>query len=70
MTRYDLLLSAYHHYDQIYAALILLACWVGGTGHLVDVLTTRRGRVALSIFWGLMVILFAAGVLLVGITIS
>ena len=70
MTRAELLQTAYDHYDQIYAALILAAVWVAGTGHLVDAITTGRSRVALPIYWGFIILAFFVSVILLGLYIS
>ena len=70
MTRLQLLQNAYSQYDSIYSGLILISVWVAGTGHLLDWVTAHRSRITLSIFWSLVIILYLAGMLLLGLAVS
>lgn len=70
MTRLQLLQQAYSQYDTIYAGLIMLAVWVAGTGHLLDWITSHRSRVTVSIYWSLVIILYVAGMLCLGLAVS
>lgn len=70
MTRYDLLLSAYQDYDTIYLALIMISVWAAGTSHLLDWLTERRGKILVSIFWSLIVLVYIAGIIFIGLKYS
>jgi hypothetical protein len=68
MTRLQLLQVAYSHYDTIYSGLILMAVWAAGTGHLVDYLW--KGRQIIAIYWTLVIIIYVAGVLFIGLNFS
>jgi hypothetical protein len=68
MTRLQLLQAAYSHYDSIYSGLILMAVWAAGTGHLLDYLW--KGRQIITIYWTIIIILYVAGVLVLGLTLS
>ena len=70
MTRLQLLQEAYSQYDTIYAGLIMLSVWVAGTGHLLDWITAQRSRITVSIYWSLVILLYLAGMLLLGLAVS
>jgi hypothetical protein len=70
MTRLDLLLTAYARYDLIYSGLIMLGVWAAGTGHLLDWITQRRGRILVNIYWTLILILYVAGITFIGLQFS
>lgn len=69
MTRLQLLQNAYSQYDTIYTGLILFSVWVAGTGHLLDWITARRSRITVSIYWGLVILLYVAGLLMLGLAV-
>jgi hypothetical protein len=67
MIRLDLLLNAYRNYDTIYLGLFLMASWVAGAGQLLEWITTNRGKILNNIFWALILVAYAAGIIYVGL---
>jgi hypothetical protein len=70
MTRLDILLAAYQHYDTICTALILVAAWVAVTGQMLDWMLVRKWRAIILIFWSLVITGYLAGIIFVGLKFS
>lgn len=70
MTRFNALLAIYSQLDTIYLGLIMIAVWAAGTAHLLDWMTERKGKIVVTVFWTLLVIAYAAGIVLVGVSYS
>jgi hypothetical protein len=68
MNRYWNLLYIYKNLDTVYAFMILLGVWVAGFGHILDWGT--KSKLIVSLFWGLAMIGFAAGLIFIGLTFS
>ena len=67
MTRYQTLLQVYKNIDTIYSGLILIVAWVATTGHLLDWITRHSGQVLVVIYWTMIIILYMAGIIFVGL---
>ena len=67
MTRYELLINAYHHYDIIYLGMILIAAWVASTGHLLDWILQRRTQLVGYLYWGFVITAYVAGIIFIGL---
>jgi len=67
MNRYTELLGIYSKLDTIYTGLILLSVWSACTGHLFDWLTVLKWRIIIPIFWTLLIILYIAGIIFIGL---
>jgi hypothetical protein len=70
MTNYQALAAIYTQLDTVYLALIIIAFWVAATGHLLDWATQRHAHALVTIFWGLVVCGYVAGMLFIGLVIS
>jgi hypothetical protein len=70
MTRYSALLSIYQNLDTVYLGLVMLSAWSSLTGHLLDWLTVKRWRILITIFWTLLITLYVAGILFIGLYLS
>jgi hypothetical protein len=68
MTRYSTLLSIYQQLDTIYLAVIMVAVWVAGFGHLLDWMTQRHLTILVTIFWTLVVMAYMAAMLFIGLS--
>jgi len=67
MTRYDILLQAYHNYDVIYTAMLLIAAWASGTGHLLDWILHGKAWFAIYLYWAFVLALYVISVALIGL---
>lgn len=70
MTRYDQLLAYYHHLDVVTTGLVLLAVWAVSTGHVIDWITPRSCKVIIPIYWSLVIIIYIAGIVFIGLKFS
>jgi hypothetical protein len=70
MSRLDLLLNYYSQLDTVYTGLILFSSWVAVTGHLLDWMTQRHLHILVNVFWALMIVIYVAGIIFVGLKFS
>jgi hypothetical protein len=70
MTRLEAMIEYYRNVDIVTTALVMLAVWAAGTGHLVDWMTEHRFKIAVPIYWSIVITVYVIGILFVGLTFS
>jgi hypothetical protein len=68
ISRFDALLTIYTRLDIITTFLVLLSAWVVTTGHLLDWITKGRSRIAIPIYWTIIILGYAVGIVVIGTT--